>query len=563
MNELKPYLQMLTRYRGRLMLGALLMLATSASGIGLLALSGWFITATAVTGALLAAGVAATLDVYVPGGGIRAFAVSRTAARYFERIFNHDTVLRLLRDLRGRVFTMLSHLNPAEMARLRSGELLNRLTTDIDRLDGLYLRGLSPPLVALLAIFIVGALLAIGAPWLGGIVILVLTTMAGGSLLVSWRTGQRLTRDAAESSAALRATAMDHVTGLSELTAFGSLDYHRQAVMDADEQARHRDERLAKRMAYGEAFLNSGVQLTAIGVLLVALHLVQTDQISGPVAVMMPLAVLALLEPLGVLPAAGLQLARARASAERLHYGTGTIEESGYSTEPALRTSGLPAAPRVSIDSVSLIRGAGARVLDRLSLDIRPAETVGIIGMSGCGKSSIAAMVAGQIKADSGTIRIDGTNIGDFSVDSLYADLAYLTQQTDLFSGTFAGNLRIASRDADEPTMWAALKRVELADFVASTDNGLHTWVGESGMELSAGQARRLALARLFMRNPAIVILDEPLTGLDEDTARAVSATLSEWLAERTAIVLGHGSEALPGVDRCLVLRAGGLSEAI
>lgn len=562
MNELKPYLQMLGRYRGRLALGAVLMLATSASGIGLLALSGWFITATAVTGALLAAGVAATLDIYVPGGGIRAFAVSRTAARYFERIFNHDTVLQLLRDLRGRVFTMLSRLNPAEMARLRSGELLNRLTTDIDRLDGLYLRGLSPPLVALLAILIVGALLAIGAPWLGGLVALVLTTMAGGSLLMSWRTGQRLTRDLAESSAALRATAMDHVTGLSELTAFGSLDHHRQAVMDADHEARRRDERLAKRMAYGEAFLNSGVQLTAIGVLLVALHLVQTGQISGPVGVMMPLAVLALLEPLGVLPAAGLQLARARASAERLRYGTGTIEDTATGMGSALRTSGLTAAPRVTIESVSLIRGAGARVLDGLNLDIHPEETIGVIGISGCGKSSIAAMIAGQIAADSGRIQIDGTDIGDFSVDSLYLELAYLTQQTDLFSGTFAGNLRIANRDADEPTMWTALQSVELSDFVASTDHGLHTWVGESGMELSAGQARRLALARLFMRNPKLVILDEPLTGLDEDTAQAVSATLSEWLAKRTAIVLGHGSEALPSVDRRLTLRAGVLSES-
>jgi len=124
MNELAPYLKMLRQYRGRLSIGAVLMFVTSASGIGLLALSGWFITATAVTGALIAAGVAATLEIYIPGGGIRTFAVSRTVARYFERIFNHDTVLQLLRDLRGRVFTLLSRLNPAEMARLRSGELL-------------------------------------------------------------------------------------------------------------------------------------------------------------------------------------------------------------------------------------------------------------------------------------------------------------------------------------------------------------------------------------------------------------------------------------------------------
>jgi len=580
MNELKPYLRMLKRYRGRLILGAVLMFVTSASGIGLLALSGWFITATAITGALIAAGVAATLEIYIPGGGIRTFAVSRTVARYFERIFNHDTVLQLLRDLRGRVFTLLSRLNPAEMARLRSGELLNRLTTDIDRLDGLYLRGLSPPVVALLAILLVGALLAIGAPWLGGLVIVVLTAMAGGALWMAWHTGQQLTQEVATSSAALRASAMDHVTGLSELTAFGSLEYHRRAVLEADERARQRDERIAKRMAYGESILNSGVHLTAVLVLLTALHLFQTDQTSGPVAVMMPLAVLALLEPLGVLPAAGLQLARARASAQRLSNGTGTIDEPSASNgtgtnqpsrdatravdrtaEVGQRTDGLRHAPTVAIDAVSLVRGAGARVLDNLRLDVSPEETVGIIGVSGCGKSSIAAMIAGQIEADSGTIEVDGTPIGAFDLDALYPDIAYLTQQTDLFSGSFAGNLRIADPDADEPAMWAALQSVQLDAFVASTDQGLHTWVGESGMELSAGQARRLALARLFMRNPKLVILDEPLTGLDEETAEAVSASLSEWLSARTAIVLGHGPESLPRVDRRLLLRAGALSD--
>jgi len=580
MNELKPYLRMLKRYRGRLILGAVLMFVTSASGIGLLALSGWFITATAITGALIAAGVAATLEIYIPGGGIRTFAVSRTVARYFERIFNHDTVLQLLRDLRGRVFTLLSRLNPTEMARLRSGELLNRLTTDIDRLDGLYLRGLSPPVVALLAILLVGALLAIGAPWLGGLVIVVLTAMAGGALWMAWHTGQQLTQEVATSSAALRASAMDHVTGLSELTAFGSLEYHRRAVLEADEQARQRDERIAKRMAYGESILNSGVHLTAVLVLLTALHLFQTDQTSGPVAVMMPLAVLALLEPLGVLPAAGLQLARARASAQRLSNGTGTIDEPSASNgtgtnqpsrdatravdrtaEVGQRTDGLRHAPTVAIDAVSLVRGAGARVLDNLRLDVSPEETVGIIGVSGCGKSSIAAMIAGQIEADSGTIEVDGTPIGAFDLDALYPDIAYLTQQTDLFSGSFAGNLRIADSDADEPAMWAALQSVQLDAFVASTDQGLHTWVGESGMELSAGQARRLALARLFMRNPKLVILDEPLTGLDEETAEAVSASLSEWLSARTAIVLGHGPESLPRVDRRLLLRAGALSD--
>ena len=217
MHELRPYIAMLRPYRGRLLLGGALMLLTAASGIGLLALSGWFITATAVTGALLAAGAAARLDIYIPGGGIRTFAVTRTAARYFERIFNHDVVLRLLRDLRGHTFKRLAGLAPAALGALRSGELLNRLTTDIDRLDGLYLRGLAPPVVAALAVLITVALLALGSS-LVALTALVILSVAG--LLVgigAWHHGQPLTRHLAGASADLRASLVDHLRGIDLL----------------------------------------------------------------------------------------------------------------------------------------------------------------------------------------------------------------------------------------------------------------------------------------------------------------------------------------------------------
>ncbi|OLO10911.1 thiol reductant ABC exporter subunit CydC, partial [Chromohalobacter japonicus] len=135
---LGPWLRLMGERRARLMLGALLMLATLLFAIGLLTLSGWFITATALTGMTLAAGGAATIDVFTPGSGIRFFAVGRTAARYAERLYNHDTVLRLLADIRGRTFAGLSRLSGRELARYRAGEWLNRLTADIDALDNLY-----------------------------------------------------------------------------------------------------------------------------------------------------------------------------------------------------------------------------------------------------------------------------------------------------------------------------------------------------------------------------------------------------------------------------------------
>jgi ATP-binding cassette subfamily C protein CydC len=128
---------------------------------------------------------------------------------------------------------------------------------------------------------------------------------------------------------------------------------------------------------------------------------------------------------------------------------------------------------------------------------------------------------------------------------------------TDLFSGTIAANLRIARRDVDDAALWQALETVALAEFVRDCDAGLNTWIGESGTALSSGQARRLALARVILRDPPLVILDEPLSGLDASTEQFIRSRLSAWLKGRTSVVLGHDWASLPDVERAFELRAG------
>ena len=558
MNELRPYLAMLRAYRGRLLLGAALMLLTAAAGIGLLALSGWFITATAITGVLLAAGVAATLDIYVPGGGIRAFAVTRTVARYFERVFNHDVVLRLLRDLRGRTFARLAALTPTALGRLRSGELLNRLTTDIDRLDGLYLRGLAPPAVAFLAVAITGGLLTLGSPLVALFAVAALVAIGGVIITRAWHQGRALTRQLASANADVRANLVDHLRGMAELKAFGSVDHHRQRLERFDSDEREHESRLATEIATGEAVMNGALHLVVVGVLIAALMLFHGGHVSGAIAVMMPLAVLALLEPLGVLPGAGLHLARARASAERLDAEQSAAPaESATGDQPARQPPSQ--APAVTLNGVTLRRGAGARVLDNLDLSIAAGEHIGIIGVSGCGKSSLAGLVAGWLPPDSGQVQVNDQPLETIDAESHLARLGYLTQHTDLFSGTIAGNLRLADSTVSDGRLWALLQDLALDHFVASCPAGLDTPIGESGLELSGGQARRLALGRVMLRDAPLVILDEPFSGLDETTAAHVSRSLQRWLKGRTALLLGHEPAAIPGGDRLLRLRAGRL----
>lgn len=210
---LRPWLIVLASRQRRLWLGALLMALTLFSALGLLAVSGWFITATGLTGLLFAAGIAATLDVYVPGGAIRLFAVTRTASRYLERLYNHDTVLRLLADLRTRLFSVLAGLDSHALASRRASDWLNRLTADIDTLDSLYLRLLAPPAVALLAGAILSGVTALFVPLAGGFL--------AGVLLLGWlwltlgqaRLGMAASRRHVDELEALRGSVMENPAG--------------------------------------------------------------------------------------------------------------------------------------------------------------------------------------------------------------------------------------------------------------------------------------------------------------------------------------------------------------
>ncbi|MDZ7809473.1 MAG: ATP-binding cassette domain-containing protein [Arhodomonas sp.] len=198
-------------------------------------------------------------------------------------------------------------------------------------------------------------------------------------------------------------------------------------------------------------------------------------------------------------------------------------------------------------------------VLEDVDLRVPAGSRVAVVGPSGSGKSSIADLCARLIDPTSGTVRLGGTDLRQLEPSLLHGRLAYLTQRGELFDDTIAGNLRIAQPGAGEPALWRALEVAGLASFVADLPAGLDTWVGESGRRLSGGQGRRLALARVVLRDAPVVLLDEPFTGLDGATAAEVAERLDQWLAGRTALLLAHSVAALPSVEYIHELRDGRL----
>ena len=544
MSELQPWLQLIGQRRGRLWVGGLLLALTLFSAVGLLALSGWFITATGVTALLWAAGQRVMFDVYMPGGGIRFFALTRTVARYGERVFNHNTVLGLLADLRGRHFAALARLDGATLARLRAAQWLNRLTADIDTLDTLYLRLLAPPLVALLGILLVCGLIAVFQLSLALLVGLLLLGLLLALTLGMAFMGLRLSASRVEQLDGLRVQAIEQLQGLAELSAAGTLQGHRQQLLEHSQRMLDDQLALQGRIALGQALATLGILGTVVLGLFGAMQAHAAGLLSGPVMVMIPLALMALSEGFAGLPAAFAQYGGTLAAARRLNEQTAMSSTIMEAELPAA----LPASLALRWEGVSVLH-AGLRGLD---LTIEEGKSLAVIGPSGCGKSTLAALAARLIDPDAGRLLIDDTPLQAVSLTQWRAQIGYLTQHTELLHDSIASNLLLGNPRASDEQLWQALEMVDLAELVRSLPAGINTWVGESGKQFSGGEGRRLALARVLLKDAPVLILDEPFSGLDAATRQRIMTRIEPWLAGRTALYLGHEAALLPPADRLL-----------
>ncbi|MCB8890401.1 thiol reductant ABC exporter subunit CydC [Vreelandella malpeensis] len=560
-STLYPWLSLLVRRRAAFMVGSLLVLATLLSGLSLLGLSGWFITACALAGLLLAAGQPSTLDIYVPGGGIRFFALARTVARYVERLYNHNMVLTLLADLRYQVFGYLTRLDAASLGRRRASDWLTRLTADIDTLDNLYLRLLIPPLVALVATLLIALFIAI---WLPGLALLV-----AGVLVALWAVltlgftawGFRQSGQQVRDQGTLRNLVLDQLQASAELSSYGTARWHQAKIDALETRSSSNQRRLAFKGAMGNALILLVCGLLLIMALRVGGEALATGRIDAPIVVMILLVVLGSSEILAPLPGAFLKFGASFQSVLRLDRLASSVPVETATNTP------LPAGQGgydVLLENAGYrYPGMLERTLEQVSLKIGAGDRVAVTGISGAGKSTLANLLLGRLIPTQGRVEVAGRMPCDVAFDQRASHFAFLSQQVDLFDGTLADNLRLADPSADDAKLWRALDQVALADWAERQPRGLSTPVGEKGRRLSGGQARRVALARLFLRGPRLVLLDEPFAGVDAETARHLAKSLDRWLQGRTAVYFIHQVDdvsLLPGLTYSYSLDRGRLT---
>lgn len=574
MKALWPVLRLVWRaHPGALLRGGLLGVATLAAGAGLLALSGWFITAAGLAGL---AGLGMVFDVFRPSAGVRLLALGRTAARYGERLMTHDATLRALAALRVDLLARLARADLPVLAGLRGAAALNRLTDDVDALDGVALR---------LALPVAGAVLTLALGW-GGLWLwmgpVYAAWIAGGYavggalvLMLAARGADRPARRAEIARRGLRRAAIDLLRGRRELILYGRLEDQRARVLALD-----RAERAALR-ARDRAERAGAFGLSVLVTLAIAAALVLGQGEAGARGPAM--AALGLFLTLGLGEALQpalrgmVEFGRMRDAARRVGAGAPSISSAG-SAVTAAQPSGAqlsppPALPLPVGEGVAVagatpadqrpilqLRGLGYRregaqrlLFDGIDLDLHRGAFLAVAGPSGAGKSTLLHCIAGLLPASEGTVVLEGRSAGHWDEAAFRRMLAMLPQRSALIAGTVAENLALADDAIPPEALRAALETVDLTEALRGR-GGLAARLGEGGAGLSGGQARRLALARVLLRRPAVLLLDEPTEGLDAATARRVMAGIRISLPGCAILMASHHGPSLDQADRILRL---------
>ena len=533
--DFKPFLSLFRSQLKSMLLGTFLGLLAVLSAVGLLSLSGWFIAATAKAG--LIAILAKEFNFFLPSIAVRILAITRTLARYGERLVSHDATFRILETLRVWFYRRLEPLVPARLMAYGSGDILSRIVADIDAMDNLYLRVFSPVWVAgITTLVLVGVFVRVD---IGFALIFGLTLgLAGlGVPIIAANMGVGAGKNMVYCKSRLRTLMVEGIQGMAELLVFNIKEHYFEKTISDHEQMVFYQRRMAHITGISNALLTVLSGISVLTILWVGVDMVVKKEMSGEVLTLATLSAMVAFEAVWPLPAAFQYLSYTSASARRL------IEIVNIAPQVVFvdRTTAPPEGFDLFLKKVGFRYPETEKwILKDFSLKIPAGSKMAIVGPSGVGKSTLTYLLMRFWDPEKGEIRLGGRNIDSISEADLRRQMVLISQRSHIFNGTIKSNLLIADESADDSALRQSLSAAQLDTFVKQLPDGLDTWVGEGGRRLSGGQIQRLALARAFLRNAPIWVLDEPTEGLDPDTESKLMDTLLAIGKDCTMIVVTH-----------------------
>ena len=512
-------------------------------GIALITVAGYLISRAAEHPPILAL----TTTIVV----VRFLALARPLARYLERLASHDLAFRGLGRVRANVYERIEPLAPGELDAYRRGDLVNRFVADVDALEGIYLRGLGPLLVALVVSFACVVVAGVVLP-AAALVLAVGLGIAGIAVpVLAARMSRLVGRSQASARGELAAELAEILRGAPELAAFGREDDAFARVVAADGELRRLGRRDAFVAGLAESTFVLVVGLTLVGVLALAVAAHDTGTLDRVLVATLALLAVSSFDGVAPLPAAARELSSTLASGRRV------LELSDRA--PAIADDPRPEpAPQppvaVALEGVTARYADEAPVFEDLDLRLEPGDRVALVGPSGAGKTTVTSLLLRFLDPERGRVTIGGRDVRDLRQEDVRRTFALAGQEAHVFASSIRENLRLARPGATDEELFDTLRRARLRDWVGSLPDGLDTFVGEDGSALSGGQRQRLVVARALLADAPVLLLDEPTAHLDSDTAEALMADVFDAAGDRTILLITHRPEGLHLVDDVVAL---------
>ncbi len=517
---------------------------------------------------------------HVLAGIVIAAAIGAALLAFVERFFSSRIGEGLIYDLRVKLFDHVSAMPIGFFTRTQTGALMSRLNNDVIGAQ----RAVTTTLGSVVSnvIVLVTTLVAmIALEWRLTLLALVVLPVF---IIPAKRVGRRLssiTRRGFDLNAAMNTqmTERFNVSGALLVKLFGNR--RRETTEFAQRAGEVRDIGVKSAM-YSRTFLIALALVAAIGTSLVYWlggQLVISDAITLGTMVALAALVTRIYEPLTALSSARVDIMTALVSFERVfevldlrnplvdREGAIELDRASGAIEFDHVTFRYPSGSEVSLASLeigvsgSVDDGAGAEVLHDVSASIPAGSLVALVGPSGAGKTTLTSLVPRLYDVTDGAVRIDGHDVRDIALDSLRSQIGVVSQDPHLFHDSVAENLRFARPDATDAELVAACRAAQIHDVIMALPEGYDTVVGERGYRLSGGEKQRLAIARVLVKEPSIVILDEATSHLDSENEALVQQALASALAGRTALVVAHRLSTITGADQILVLDQGRIVE--
>lgn len=536
-------------YRWQALLGSLLVALTILFNVGLLSTAAILLSRAAFKPPIL---WLMTLIV-----GVRFFGIGRAILRYCERLINHAIAFKILGKLRAEIYALIEPLVPDPLEKdYDKGKLYNRLTTHVDILQFFYLRVVSLPLGTLFVGLVIASFIFMYSFKLGFVfsllysllLFLLPVTLAKyiGGL------GDRINRHKDKATLDF----FDFYAGKIEYQLSGQTKKRQEEILDDFNN-------MGALLAKGEKaefWADKSIQVFSHFAFLLVLYF-GADEVSKQIYApefypMLALMVLSAFEGLGGIPS----------GAKALDYSLSATKElkalSNY--KPHLYGNETVAQEDLSLrfEGVGFSYTKESPFIKDLSFHFKKGSKIAFVGRSGSGKSTVSKLIMNLWQADFGERLIGETSYHKLSRESLWENIGLLEQKPYLFSSSIRENLKLANKNVTDDVLWQVLSSVGLKKTVENFEHGLDQVLGENGIGLSGGEGQRLALARLVLKNPPIVLLDEPYHSLDLGTKNEISAFISQWTQDKTVIMITHEFKDLESYDFIYVYNHGSITES-